>query len=310
MEIETRKRGKTKLFYLAHSFRENGKVRKARVYLGSDLSQEKIKAMRPDAEAMLGRRIEAYRKIEDPLRNILSSEEQATIKALVSKADLVIEHLSESEWTTFTEHFTYDTNAIEGSTVTLSETKEMIEKNRWPDREKWEISETYGVSEAIKHIRKTDVHMSIELAKKLHEIVFMNSKPFAGKLRPPGVEVVVSDSGGNILHRGAPQGRVAGLLKELVDWYAINKGKYHPIVLATVVHNQFETIHPFQDGNGRVGRLLMNNVLLKHGLPPINIELDDRHEYYSFLRAYQGAGNLRPMIELILKSYRKTRKYK
>ena len=70
--------------------------------------------------------------------------------------DLKIHHLSQKEWLSFTERFTFDTNAIEGSTVTFSEVKEIIEENKWPkQRSKEEISETYGVSDAVSFIRKT-----------------------------------------------------------------------------------------------------------------------------------------------------------
>ena len=78
-----------------------------------------------------------------------------------------------------------------------------------------------------------------------------------------------------------------------------------PFVLAAVVHNQFETIHPFQDGNGRVGRLLSISILLKHKLPLLNIELENRREYYESLETYQTSGNIRPTLELMLKEYRR-----
>jgi Fic family protein len=67
-----------------------------------------------------------------------------------------------------------------------------------------------------------------------------------------------------------------GELLNLIKWYNHDKEKSSPLVLAAVVHNQFEIIYPFQDGNGRVGRLLLNNILLKHNLPPLNIELRRR----------------------------------
>jgi Fic family protein len=66
-------------------------------------------------------------------------------------------------------------------------------------------------------------------------------------------------------------------------------------------------IHPFQDGNGRIGRLLLINILIKHQLPPINIELKNRKEYYSALKIYEENGDIRPMIELMLKEYKKTK---
>lgn len=92
-----------------------------------------------------------------------------------------------------------------------------------------------------------------------------------------------------------------------MKWYEANKGSYQPLVIAAVVHNQFETIHPFKDGNGRVGRLLLINVLLKYGLPPVNIDLRNRAEYYHALKDYQVRGNIRPAIELLLKEYGRLR---
>ena len=120
--------------------------------------------------------------------------------------------------------------------------------------------------------------------------------------------MVVTDGRGNVVHRGAPSTHVRSLLSELVRWYEKNKRKSPPLVLAAVVHNQFENIHPFQDGNGRVGRLLLNNILLKHGLSPVNIELKNRGEYYAALQAYENQHNLRPTVELMLKEYRSLKK--
>lgn len=306
MNVEKRKRGKRTLYYLAHSFRDNDRVRKVRRYIGADLSPRELERLRKVGEKHLMDQVSFYREIRDPLKTVISEREVESIRDMISKADIRISHLSEEEWLRFTEIFTYDTNAIEGSTVSYSEVRGIIEKNEWPkEKSKGEVSETYGVSDAISHIRKTKDHVSLNLIKELHRIVFKNSKDFAGKFRGKGVEVVVADRYGNVIHRGAPQSHVVKLLNELIKWYDENRGKYHPIVLAAIIHNQFENIHPFQDGNGRVGRLLLNNILLKNGLPPVNIELKNRAEYYSSLQAYEKLGNLRPTIELILKEYGK-----
>jgi Fic family protein len=308
MHIEVRKQGNRRLYYLAHSFRDNGKIRKIRRYLGADLSKERIKTLQGQAEKSIMEQLEAYRRMSDPLHAALSEKEKGELETLIAKGDLKIKHLSEEEWTRFTGMFTYDTNAIEGSTITATEVRGILESNRWPNKPKGDISETYGVAEAVKFIRGTKEHISLNLIKKLHFLVFRNSKPFAGKFRGKGVEVVVADRWGNVVHRGAPQGKVPSLLRELADWYEKNRRKYHPIVLAAVVHNQFENIHPFQDGNGRVGRLLLNYILLRHGMPPVNIELENRGEYYSALQVYQKQGDIRPTIELIMKEYKRLRK--
>ena len=308
MHIETRIQARRRKYYLTHNFRDGGRVRKLRVYMGSNLSMEDIKKLRPQAEASIRLQFEELKRIRYPLNTVLSTKEIEEISNLTSGSDMQIRHLSEKDWKMFAELFTYDTNAIEGSTVTQTEVVGILEKDRWPDRSKYEISETYGVSEAINHIRKTKEQVSLQLMKELHEIAFRNSKPFAGKFRGKGIEVGVVDSSGSIIHRGAPQKQVVPLLNEFIKWYNKSKGKYHPLLLAAVVHNQFENIHPFQDGNGRVGRLLLNNILIKHGLPPVNIELKHRLEYYSALHEYQKDGNIRPTIELIINEYRELKR--
>ena len=139
-------------------------------------------------------------------------------------------------------------------------------------------------------------------------MVFKNSKSFAGLTRPKGIEVVISNGLGAVVHRGAPSERIVELLEELTFWYNKYKNKYPPILLAVVVHNQFENIHPFQDGNGRVGRILLNNILLKHKLPPVDITFEKRQRYYSCLREYQNNQNIRPTIELLLEEYKVLKK--
>lgn len=137
----------------------------------------------------------------------------------------------------------------------------------------------------------------------MHKICFENTKEFAGKLRD--VEVVIRDSFGNIHHAGTPFKEVKGLLEELCRWYKIHKNKYPVLLLAVMMHNQFEHIHPFQDGNGRVGRLLLNYVLLSHNYPPINIKLKDRQEYYECLKKYSRTHDLKSMLRFLVKEYRK-----
>ncbi|MFH1722563.1 MAG: Fic family protein [Candidatus Altiarchaeota archaeon] len=309
MFIEIQKKRGKKFFYLAHSFRHKGRIRKIRKYLGVNLSKEKIEELRLQADRAISFEIESLKGIRDPFKTVLSHDEIELIDSLISASFIRIDHLSDEDWMHFTEQFTFNTNAIEGSTVTIGETAEILERDKWPsERSKEEIAETYGVAGAVSYIRKTKTHISLDLIKKLHKITFKNSKGFAGALRARGVEVVITDGRGNIIHRGAPAHKIEELLKELIVWYKANKKRYHSIVLAAVVHNQFENIHPFQDGNGRVGRLLLNNILLKADMPPVNIELKNRQKYYQAIQAYENKGNLRPTIELIIQEYKNLKK--
>lgn len=309
MYLEQRKTLHGTKYYLAHSFREGGKVQKIRVYLGSNLKKKVLHQRQEKAAELLKQQVNSFKIIRSPIKYKFSKRELELIKTLRAKAKFKVFHLSEQDWQRFTELFTYNTNAIEGSTITQNEVFELLEQNKWPlNKPKEEISEAYGGAQAIKLIRKTKVHLSLKLIQEIHNIIFENSKSFAGKFRKKGVEVGIRDGLGNIIHLGAPAVRVVPLLNELVKWYNKNRKKLPPIVLAAVVHNQFEYVHPFEDGNGRVGRLLMNNILLKHNLPPVNISMKNRKVYYSTLSDFQHTGNIKPSIELILKEYKLLRK--
>lgn len=308
MHLEKRKVRKKTKYFLGHSFREGRRVHKFRKYLGQDLSPDMLSERKAIAEKLILEEIHKYNIIQDPLQIELTKQEIEKICKLEATIPLKITHLSEKDWRTFSELFTYNTNAIEGSRLNINEVKDILEEDKWPNKSKEDIAEAYGVDEAIRYIRKTKDHISVELIKRIHKIVFKNSKSFAGQLRKKGEEVVVIDGKSNVVHEGAPQARISHLLKALVEWYKKNQGRYPGLLLGAVVHNQFENIHPFRDGNGRVGRILLNNILIKHKLPPINIDFKNRAEYYESLQEYQKRSNLKPTIELFLKEYKELKK--
>ncbi len=279
-----------------------------RVYLGRDLSQEEVEKKRIEGEIELNQKLSELKGIKDPYKETLSSEEISELNKLLPQGKIELSHISDDNWLKFTEAFTYATNAIEGSTVNRKEVGDILEKRKWPNKPREEIYETLGVEQAVKYLRNTEEHLSIDLIRELHRLVFKDSKPFAGNFREIGEEVSVIDYEGNVIHDGAPSRLVSKLLNELVAWYNVNKGTYHPLILSVVVHNQFENIHPFADGNGRVGRLILINVLIKHGLPPVNIEMANRSEYYIALYQYDNENDIRPSLNLLLKEMRKSKK--
>jgi len=308
MHIEKRKQNNKIKYYLAHSYREGLKVYKFRKYLGQNLTKEKLKERKQIAEKLILEEIHKYNIIKDPLQFDLSKQEIQSIKNIESKIPIKIAHLSEQDWKFFSELFTYNTNAIEGSRLNQKEVNNILENDKWPNKSKEDIAEAFGVDEAIRFIRGIKEHISIELIKKIHKIVFNNSKSFAGKLRKRGEEVVVMDNRENVVHEGASQTRIKHLLNELIKWYGKNKSKYPALILGAVIHNQFENIHPFRDGNGRVGRILLNNIFIKHNLPPVNINFKNRIEYYSSLKAYELNKDLTPTIKLYIKEYKNLKK--
>ena len=299
MYIEKRKSGKSIKYYLVHSYRVKDNVEKIKRYLGTNLSEEELNTKKNEAEKII---LGLLEEINTKVFFFTLTKKQIEVLNNYNKK-IEVFHLSEKEWENFTEDFVYNTNAIEGSTITAEEVPEIIHKKK---AENAEEIETKGVARAVKYIRETKEDLSIDLLLKLHKICFEGSKEFAGKFRE--VNVVVRNFAGQILHAGVPKEELNEYLKDFIEWYEENIHKFKPLVLAAILHNQFEHIHPFQDGNGRVGRLLLNFILLKNKYPPINIKLEDRQEYYQSLQSYSKKDDLKPTLKLLIKQYKKTLK--
>ena len=295
MFIEIRKKGKSKKYYLIHTYREKGKVKRISQYLGSNLNEEKLQELKKVA----GQHILEEIKERSILEFELTKKEIEEYKKY--GVDIKVKHLQTLNWKRFTEDFTYNTNAIEGSTVALSEVKELLSGEEEPQDA--DDVETLNVATAVEHIKKSKEKITVDFINHLHLICFKGTKKFAGELR--NVNVVIRDGQGNIVHQGAPINKVKGLIEELCKCYDKHKKKYPPLLLAVVMHNQFEKIHPFQDGNGRVGRLLLNYVLLQHKYPPINIRLRDRGRYYKCLQEFDHKNDIKSTLKFLISQYKK-----
>ena len=112
----------------------------------------------------------------------------------------------------------------------------------------------------------------------------------------------VKTATGEIHYYAAPEDTPAKM-QELMDWYGevSNDKDIHPIVVAALFHHKFVAIHPFDDGNGRLSRILMNLILMQKNYPPVVIKMDDRQNYYSLLSRADN-GDLWPFIEYIIDS--------
>lgn len=297
MFIEKRKQGKNIKYYLSHRFREGDKVKNIRKYLGQNLTDNDLKSLEKEAEKHILKQVEELNT--EVFKFSLSPKQIQLLNNYDSKLKIV--HLTKDQLKTFKEDFVFNTNAIEGSLVLSDEVKNILDKKVLPKN--YDEKETVGLGNAVDYIMTTKDEFSLQLILKLHKFCFKETKSFAGKLR--NVEVVIKNGLGEIVHRGAPKKILISEMNELIEWYQENKNDFKPLVLASIIHNQFEHIHPFQDGNGRVGRLLLNFMLIKNNYPPINIFLEDRQEYYFTLREYSEKGELKPTLKFLIKQYKK-----
>ena len=268
MRIVRRKKGNKIYLYLQHSFRKQGKVKTVEKYLGKaeELSDKdmKIKIQVIVDEILKESKEILYKNLEDIKKNFQS--EWKRIPQTAKKKEL--EEISIA--------FTYNTNAIEGSTITLEETREIIHNKISPNKPLRDVKETEAHSKVFLNILNEKEEINSRLLLKWHKEIFGETKPdIAGQYRDYLVRV------GAYL---APDWReVEKKMSELIKFIKESR-KVNPIELSAKAHYRFEKIHPFGDGNGRIGRLLVNHILWHSGYPMIIIEYKKRRYYYKALQ--------------------------
>jgi len=261
MRIITRKKGNKKYFYLQHSLRKEKKVITKEKYLGTE--------------------------VPDNINDIISAFKKEIQDDVNKKLETIKEHF-QSEWRKIPESakereleeisiaFTYNTNAIEGSTITLEETREIIHDKISPNKPLRDVKETEAHHKVFLQMLKKNEKITKEVLLNWHKNVFGETKPdIAGKFRDYLVRVGP--------HLAPDWQDVENLMKDFIGFINKNK-KMNPVELAGRAHYQFEKIHPFGDGNGRVGRLLMNFILWHNGYPMLIIEYKKRKSYYKALQ--------------------------
>ncbi|MGN1312693.1 MAG: Fic family protein [Candidatus Nanosyncoccaceae bacterium] len=192
----------------------------------------------------------------------------------------------------------YNSNAIENSTLTLEDTEDILIRNQIrTDHEIREIYEAKNLASAIEYLMDNpEKEISVELILKLHKTLLTNIRDeIAGRFRSGKEWVRVGT------HIGANPEFVNGFMHELVEKYNSDTDEYFLDKIA-YFHAEFENIHPFGDGNGRIGRLLTNEQLDMLGLPPIIIPNKSKFdEYYPALDEYTKTNKIDKLAELFAK---------
>jgi fido (protein-threonine AMPylation protein)/DNA-binding Lrp family transcriptional regulator len=180
--------------------------------------------------------------------------------------------------------FTSASTQLEGNTFTLDESKELLLHDIVPpDKKLKEANEVKNYYAAVNHLlNHLDQPMSIDFILDLHRIVVFNLGVKEG-VRNVGVSIK-----GNLFYKVSHFSEIFPkldtLCKKINDFQAKKKKVKEVVEFATFVHNEFQHIHPFEDGNSRVTRLLWNYILMRNGFPLINIYSNTREEYLSLTK--------------------------
>ena len=223
----------------------------------------------------------------------LLDEKKARLDAHRPLSPVVVAKLEEY----FRVDWTYNSNAIEGSSVTLAETRAIlldgVTVSGKPLREHLEVinhSHAIDLVEALANKNEPITEMAI---RQIHALVLRTiDDENAGGYRRVNVRITGSD------FMPPDVSQVAALMRDFGKWLAAEEKKFHPVEYATLAHFKLVDIHPFIDGNGRTARLLMNLILLRAGFPVAVIEMENRAEYYGAIRQ-ADTGNTSAFIEIV-----------
>lgn len=200
-----------------------------------------------------------------------------------------VERLTEE----FIVEYTYNSNAIEGNTLTLRETDMVLRGLTIDQKPLKDHMEAVGHKEAFEFVMdmvKNQVPLSESIIRQIHYLVLADKKDDRGVYRRVPVRIMGAK------HEPAQPYLIQPKMEQLLESYRNNTE--HMITKLARFHIEFEGIHPFIDGNGRTGRLLVNLELMKAGYPPIDIKFTDRATYYNAFDEYHVKHNLNAMEKL------------
>ncbi len=285
VSIVKRKRGNRIFYYLQHKIRNQ--KRQKEIYIGKEIPEniEQIKY-----NFLLGfYREDWVSKMEQVQKNYKKT--RTKIPKSVQKKEIE----------EFSIRFTYNTQKIEGSTLTLRETADLIMDGITPsNKPASDMIETRIHQKLFLQIMQKKQDMSLGTILSWHKLLFGETKSdIAGQIRDFEVRI-----GGSKFVPPKSEA-VPVLLKSFFVWYKKNKKELNPVELAALVHLKFVTIHPFGDGNGRISRLMMNYVLNRFDYPMFDIEYTDRRSYYTALERSSVKNNDIIFLQWFMKRYLK-----
>lgn len=193
----------------------------------------------------------------------------------------------------FTVEYTYNSNAIEGNTLTLRETDLVLRGLTIDQKPLKDHLEAVAHKEAFDYVTtlvQENAPLTERIIQQIHALVLADKKEDRGVYRRIPVRILGAH------HEPVQPWRIVPEMERLLRDYAENQE--HIVTKLARFHLEFEGIHPFIDGNGRTGRLLVNLEFMKAGYPPIDIKFTDRLAYYNAFDAYHVQHNLAAMESL------------
>lgn len=267
--IKKKQIGRKTYYYLGHTYRQHGKVMYKETYVGDKIPTGIENVKREFLQQIYKEKwFGSFEKIRLEYTKELKKTPQEVLQKNIEA---------------FMIAFTYNTNRIEGSKLSFKDTALLLEHGITPkDKPIGDVKETEAHRKTFYDMLNYKGDLSIGIVLKWHRALFEETKPgIAGKIRDYQVYITGTK------YKPPSAIEVQAYLLELFRWYEREKGALNPVELAALTHVKFEAIHPFGDGNGRIGRLIMNFVLHRNGYPMLNVPYLNRRGYYNALEKAQ-----------------------
>ncbi len=301
--VETIKQGNKAYHYLTKNVRLSlTKWKKIRIFLGDKMPSKgelskRAKEIEEKARPFIKQ--SNYLYLSDYDAETLQDFKGGYAEWLKHVPKSVKEKLNED----FIIRFTYNSNAIEGNRLTLRQTALILKDKVIPSGVRAEdYNEAVNGKECLEYIKSYEEDLNTKFLERINGMLTKNTGVvYGGRIRFFDVKI----SGSN--HIPPPHTEVKRHMLNFFKWYSANKNKLHPFELAALVHAKLTWIHPFEDGNGRTARAIMNFILMKKGFPMFFIPFEKREEYYQSLDlADKGdyKGYLSRMLQLIIDQIR------
>jgi Fic family protein len=289
--IHVKRIGDKKYYTLRISVRKEGEViTKDLCNLGNDLSKIKIEELEKKYHKEIRKSYSTIKKFLDSNyyfekagKKKLRKDSYFNRKQMVGTEAILLHYnskflglheLTQNEFMEgFIINFAVNSTSIEGNTITLKEAERLFREDIIPkDKTLREVHDLTNTKETIESLNRKKPRISLEMIEAVHDKLLENIDKRRG-YRNHDIRILGQP------FKPSPARYVKQDMRLLLKWYEENKKKIHPLALISFFHHKFENIHPFSDGNGRTGRVLMNYILSTLNYPPFLISMRFRKEY-------------------------------
>ena len=299
--LAKQKKGKNTYYYLAEVIQiAKGRRTQIRKYLGTEKpSETKLQVLTAEFEKEVEKE-----KIKIHGKHYITGDEIKEIdqinKEFLERYRKQNKTVQEQFDQNFVMAFVFNSNSIEGSTLTPKEIELLLKENIAPNKPLEDVLEAKNAEKTLNFVKNCKEELTEELLLKMHETYFKETKPYiAGAYKTAQNRITGS------AFETTPPKFVPTDMKLYFKEYEKLKKELHTLELGAWTHWKLVRIHPFQDGNGRTARILMNFILHKNGYAMIDIKTKEKQQYFSALEKCHYNNNARALAIRLVRRFKK-----